>query len=234
MRRADRLFRLVGLLRARRFATAAELATALEVSVRTVYRDVADLVASGVPIVGEAGVGYRLSRGFELPPLTFNTAELEALVLGSRMVESWGDAELAAAARSVIEKVEAVLPEPLKHVLEETALFAPNRPWAKEASQGLGRIRQAITEHRKLRLRYVDAGGEGSERTVRPLGLYFWGDRWSLAAWCELRTDYRNFRPDRIDQIDLLDDTFDNAGGVSLGGFMADMESRGEPTGRPS
>src|ERR1700736_2952047 len=125
MRRADRLFRIVQLLRRRKLTTAKQLADELEVSERTVYRDVADLVGSGVPIRGEAGVGYALERGFDLPPLMFTEDELEALVLGARVVESWADASLAQAARQVLEKVEAVLPERLQDRVSRAALFAP-------------------------------------------------------------------------------------------------------------
>jgi biotin operon repressor len=135
MRRADRLFQLVQLLRLRRAATGRELAETLGVSLRTLYRDIRDLAHSGVPIRGEAGVGYRLDRGFELPPLTFSGAELEGLVLGARMVATWGDAELAGAVRSAMTKIEAVLPEGLRRVLLETALFAPDLPRTQEMSR---------------------------------------------------------------------------------------------------
>jgi predicted DNA-binding transcriptional regulator YafY len=225
MRRADRLFQLVQLLRARRFITAAELADALQVSQRTVYRDVRDLIASGVPIRGEAGVGYQLQRGYELPPMTFTTPELEALALGARMVESWGDPELAQAARSVLTKVEGVVPEPLRQVMLETALFAPTRRVAASFAERLGDIRRAVGERRKLRVQYVRRDGEPSDRVVRPLGLYFWGMSWSLAAWCELRGDFRNFRLDRIQDQEVLDAHFSD---VNIEDFIASMEA-----GRP-
>ncbi len=225
MRRADRLFQLVQLLRARRFITAAELADALQVSQRTVYRDVRDLIASGVPIRGEAGVGYQLQRGYELPPMTFTTPELEALALGARMVESWGDPELAQAARSVLTKVEGVVPEPLRQVMLETALFAPTRRVAASFAERLGDIRRAVGERRKLRVQYVRRDGEPSDRVVRPLGLYFWGMSWSLAAWCELRGDFRNLRLDRIQDQEVLDAHFSD---VNIEDFIASMEA-----GRP-
>jgi len=224
MRRADRLFHLVQLLRTRRFNTAALLADEMRVSVRTVYRDVRDLVDSGVPIEGEPGVGYRLRPGYELPPMTFNGDEVEALVLGTRMVQAWGDEELAAAARSALTKVEAVLPGPLREVLLRTALFAQAGPWAAEAAGELGPIRRAIAGSHKLRFAYTRADGEPSERTVRPLGLYFWGRTWSLAAFCELRDGYRNFRPDRMHALEVLDERFDGTDGVSLAGFIRQME----------
>ncbi|MDD9970522.1 MAG: YafY family protein [Myxococcales bacterium] len=224
MRRADRLFHLVQLLRNRGFRTAAQLATEMQVSVRTVYRDVRDLVATGVPIEGEPGVGYRLGRGYELPPMTFNALEIEALVLGARMVQAWSDDELAGAARAAVAKVEAVLPTPLRDVLVRTALFAPTRHWAGVVTSDLSRLRHAISERRKLHLAYTRADGSKSARVVRPLGLYFWGDRWSLAAFCELRQAYRNFRPDRIQALKPLDETFDGLDGIHLEGFIRQME----------
>jgi len=224
MRRADRLFQLVQLLRVRRFATADQLAEELGVSKRTVYRDIRDLELSGVPIVGEAGVGYHLQRGYELPPLTFTSDEIEALVIGARVVQSWGDPELAAAARAALTRVEAVLPAPLAEALRSTALFAPTG--RKRGADGpvLSLARRALADHRKLTFAYTRADGEASARTVRPVGLYYWGLNWSLAAWCELREDYRNFRLDRMRDVELRDETFDASGDISLPAFLAHMQ----------
>jgi predicted DNA-binding transcriptional regulator YafY len=223
VRRADRLFQLVQLLRTRRFSTAADLGVELAVSARTVYRDVQDLVGSGVPIEGEAGVGYRLRPGYELPPLTFNADEIEALVLGARMVQAWGGTALAQAARSAITKVEAVLPEPLRSLLPRTALYAPAGPMTAELVRELDVLRRGITEQRKVRFHYNDAAGTASERSARPLGLYFWGAKWSLAAYCELRLDYRNFRPDRMREVALLEERFDGSDGIDLPAFLRQM-----------
>lgn len=228
MRRADRLFHLVQLLRTRRFNTGAQLADEMRVSVRTLYRDVRDLVASGVPIEGEPGVGYRLRPGFELPPMTFVGDEIEALVLGARMVQAWGDPELAAAARNVLLKIELVVPQTLRDVLLRTALFAHSGPWSQIASSELGTLRRATAERHKLRFAYERADGERSERTVRPLGLYFWGSSWSLAAYCELRKAYRNFRPDRLSQLELLDERFDGSDGIDLAAFIRQMQLQDE------
>ncbi len=218
------MFQLVQLLRTRGFVTAARLAEEMEVSVRTVYRDVRDLVASGVPIDGEAGVGYRLAQGYELPPMTFTPEELEALVLGARMVQAWGDDAMAGPARAVLTKVEAVLPEPLREVLLRTALFVPTRAWGTRSTAELSTLRQAISQQRKLRIGYQKVAGEMSGRVIRPLGLYFWGDRWSLASYCELRAEYRNFRPDRITALELLDDRFDGRDGIDLQAYIHHME----------
>ena len=225
MRRADRLFRLVQLLRARRITTADALADELEVSPRTVYRDIADLQRSGVPVRGEAGVGYRLEKGFELPPLTFTSDEIEALVIGARMVEAFGDEELADGARQAMTKVEAVLPEPLRRVLRGTALFAPAMPWQAERAASLGPLRSALASGSRVRFAYTRADGAASERTVSPLGLYFWGRTWSLAGWCHLRADYRNFRPDRMRELAVLDEPVDP--NVTLTAFIEAMKERG-------
>jgi predicted DNA-binding transcriptional regulator YafY len=231
MRRADRLFRLVQVLRARRFATGAELASELGVSKRTVYRDVRDLEASGIPIRGEAGVGYQLQGGFELPPLTFSADEVEGLVLGARIVQAWGDEDLAAAAASAMAKVEAVLPEPLRRVLLNTALFAPGGPRAAEMAGEMSLLRKAISERRRMRFEYTRADGSQSLRTVRPLALYFWGTKWTLATWCEMRNDYRSFRPDRMGRVEPLDDCFDGSDGIGLSGFLTRIDGEAESGG---
>jgi predicted DNA-binding transcriptional regulator YafY len=225
VRRADRLFRLVQLLRARRFATGAQIARELGVSKRTVYRDVADLQASGVPIRGEAGVGYRLERGYELAPLVFTSEELAGLVLGARIVAAWGDAELADAVGRAMTKVEAVLPEPLRRLVLETPLFAPELPAASAMAGELALLRRAIGERRPVHFRYAREDGTGSERDARPLALYFWGRKWTLAAWCELRGAYRSFRPDRMREVRVLERRFDpEADGISLAGFLATQD----------
>ncbi|MCG8592040.1 MAG: YafY family transcriptional regulator [Proteobacteria bacterium] len=232
MRRADRLFQLVQHLRARRFATGEQLARELGVSKRTIYRDMRDLEASGVPIRGEAGVGYRLDRGFELPPLIFTGEELEGLVLGARIVAAWGDPELASAVGSAMTKIEAVLPDALRRVVLETALFAPGFAARSRGLAEMATLRRGISDKRLVHFEYAREDGTPSERDVRPLGLYFWGRKWTLAAWCELRRDYRSFRPDRMRNVSLLPRTFDGSDGITLAAFLAvveDGECRGEP-----
>jgi predicted DNA-binding transcriptional regulator YafY len=223
MRRADRLFRIVQLIRRRKLTTARQIAQELEVSERTVYRDVADLVASGVPIRGEAGVGYALERGFDLPPLMFTEDELEALVLGARVVESWADPALAQAARQAVQKVEAVLPERLQARVGQAPLFAPGFHVPAESARELGTLRRAIRDRRKARLWYVDRGAAATERTVRPLGLFFWGHGWTVAAWCELRRDFRGFRLDRVQKLELTEQRFDDEVGRTLADFFTRM-----------
>ena len=152
MRRADRLFRIVQILRRGRISTASRLALELEVSERTVYRDIADLVASGVPIRGEAGVGYAIDRGYDLPPLMFTTEEIEALVLGARMVESWCGEELASAAKDVLTKVDHVLPRRHRDRLAATALFVPSFGWTLPGAEMLADLRIALRDLRKIRV----------------------------------------------------------------------------------
>ncbi len=226
MRRADRLFQIVQHLRARRLTTAAHLAGLLEVSERTIYRDVRDLTLSGIPIEGEAGVGYRIHPSFELTPLMFTTQEIEAVVAGLRMVEVFTSPELHKAAESALNKVALALPEERKKDLERPRLFAPSI--ARDDIQGkrLDQIRYAIEEYRKLQIVYQDGDSKSSERIVRPLGLHFWGRCWTLASWCELRTDFRNFRLDRIQSIDVLELTFRDEPGRTLADFLLRMGAK--------
>lgn len=221
MRRADRLFQIIQLLRRRNVATAAWLAGELEVSERTVYRDIHDLMMSGVPIEGEAGVGYVLRRGFDLPPLMFTDAEIEAMVLGARVVTSWGDPGLAKAAADALARVESVLPDRLKARLTGTPLFAPGFHVPPRVAASLTELRGAIDARRKVRLAYRGPDGAATERTVRPLGLFFWGTTWSLTGWCELRTDFRNFRLDRIERMDALPERFHDETGRTLDDYFA-------------
>jgi predicted DNA-binding transcriptional regulator YafY len=221
MRRADRLFSIVLELRRRPVTTAAQLAEHLEVSIRTIYRDVADLIASGIPVEGEAGVGYRLGHDFELPPLMFTLPEVRALVLGVRMVEAWGDGQLRTAARAVLSKVEAVLPESDRHRIADTALFALSF-WVPEHHQEmLGTVRTAIDDRRRLQIVYAKNDDDVTDRVIRPLALYFWGRTWTVAAWCELRQDHRTFRVDRIRQAVPLDDHFALTPPVTLDDYLA-------------
>jgi predicted DNA-binding transcriptional regulator YafY len=224
MRRADRLFSTVLELRRRPVTTAAQLAEHLEVSVRTIYRDIADLIASGIPIEGEAGVGYRLGHDFELPPMMFTITEVQALVLGARMVEAWGDAQLRTAARAVLGKVEAVLPEADRHRVQDTTLFALAYWVPERHQQMLGVVRKAIDDRRRLQIIYAKDDGDITERVIRPLGLYFWGRMWTVAAWCELRQDHRTFRVDRIDEAATLDDQFTLTPPVTLDDYLARID----------
>ena len=216
MRRADRLFNLVLLLNRKRAVTARELAEALEVSERTIYRDIADLSLSGVPVEGEAGVGYLMRGHYQLPPLMFDAEELAALALGGRMVQGWSDNELGRAAERALLKIEAVLPESMKQRLARPTLLVPDFHVPPAMVEPLGLLRRAIADPHKLSFTYTRADGETSTRTIWPLGLFFWGQIWTLGAWCELRGEYRSFRPDRMGGLTLLKDAFDSRDGVLL------------------
>jgi predicted DNA-binding transcriptional regulator YafY len=217
MRRADRLFQIVQLLRRRRSATtAAHIAERLGISERTVYRDIADLNLAGTPIDGEAGVGYRLRPGYDLPPLMFTRDEIQALVLGARIVREFGDLPLARASDAILSKVATVIPPALAPLLAETPLFVPSSSSARRSADALTTVREALSSRRKLRMTYVGPTGDGTERTVRPVGVFFWGRTWTLAAWCELRNDFRNFRLDRARELVALDQTFEDEPGKTL------------------
>jgi predicted DNA-binding transcriptional regulator YafY len=224
VRRADRLFQLIQLLRRRHVVTAAALARELEVSERTIYRDIHDLVGSGVPIDGEAGVGYTLRRGFDLPPLMFTEDEIEAMVLGARVVTSWGDAGLARSAATALARVEAALPDRLKARLQGTPLYAPGFHVPQAVVATLADLRAAIDDSRKTWMTYRSGPGDLTERVVRPLGLFFWGYTWSLEAWCELRSDFRNFRLDRMVEYRVLEQHFEPEPGRSLQDLFRQMD----------
>ena len=220
MRRADRLFRLVGQLQRRRVITAATLARRLEVSERTVYRDIADLIGSGVPIQGAAGVGYRLESGFDLPPLMFSEVEIEAIVLGSRLVRAFGDPGLGRAAEDVLSKIRRVLPDKLVSRIEDTRLYGHSFQAQAQVAERLASLREALRQSRKITLVYDDAKGATSTRVLRPLGLFFVGHAWLLAAWCELRGDFRTFRLDRIADIVVLSEPFVSEPGKRFEDFL--------------
>jgi predicted DNA-binding transcriptional regulator YafY len=209
MRRADRLFLIIHALRGRRAATLArDLAATLGVSLRTVYRDVADLQRSGVPIEGEAGVGYMLRKGSDIPPLMFNADELEALVVGTRFVRAFAGTRLATSAKAALLKIEAVLPPELREKSDRSRIFAPGSSDRLEATGIIDRLHAAVIDHHVLRMTYRDGTGSGTERDIEPLCLAFWGGAWTLGAWCRLRRGFRNFRPDRIGQFDAIGEVF--------------------------
>jgi predicted DNA-binding transcriptional regulator YafY len=217
MRRADRLFQLVQLVRGRRLSTAEWLAGRLEVSLRTVYRDVADLQHQGVPIEGEAGVGYRMRAGFDLPPLMFTTGEAKALVACVRLAQPRLDTALARDADDALTKILGVLPAAARAAAEGLAVYAIDLGGLDIATrERLKVLREAFEARRVLRLDYDSLDSVRSERRVRPLGVFFWDAVWTLAAWCELRNDFRNFRVDRIVAVQVLDERFRDEAGKTL------------------
>lgn len=227
MRRADRLFQIVQALRGGRLVTARQLAEQLEVSERTIYRDIVDLQGSGVPVEGEAGVGYILQSGFELPPLMFTREEIVALVAGARLIRAWGGHDMAKAAEEALVKIRAVLPEPERARAEAVQVHAFPMPQLDDATRArLDRIERAVDERTRLILAYADAEGVVTQRPVRPLGLWFWGKVWTLVAWCELREDFRMFRVDRIREMRTGD-----AFRLERGKSLRDFYGRNMPAG---
>ncbi len=223
MRRADRLFQIVGLLKQHQFTTARDLADALEVSERTIYRDVQDLSLSGVPIEAETGHGYRLMKGFHLPPLMFNEEELAALMLGARMVQAWTDKGLAQAANQALKKIENSLPERLKPELERQELLVPDFNIDSKTKTHLALLRSSTSQQQKVTFNYTREDGQHSSRTVHPLGLFYWGRTWTLVAWCELRDQFRHFRLDRMSDIAPLNVIFNIRPGQTLNDYLNAM-----------
>lgn len=201
MRRADRLFQIVQYLRAGRLLTARILAERLEVSERTIYRDIADLQGSGVPIDGEAGIGYMMREGYDLPPLMFSREEVAALIVGARMVGAWGGAKMALAAETALAKIDNILPDDMQGQARTTPVFAFDFQMPGFLKERFDEINQAILTREVLAIDYRNPEGEVTKREVEPLGLYYWGRVWTLVAWCRLREDFRSFRLDRIQEI---------------------------------
>jgi len=228
MQRAERLFQLLTLLRNRRTVmTAKQLSEHLQVSERTVYRDVQSLSLSGVPVEGEAGVGYRLSHRYQLPPLMFDRHEVEALLLGARMVSSWGDTHMAAQAKQAIQKILSVLPDHLRHSDENLPLLVPHMEDVQKFYTAHSQpIREAIRARQRVNIIYTRADTQESQRVIEPLGLIFWGKVWTLVAWCQLRIDYRTFRLDRIKSLNVLADIFETHDTKSLKHFLALMKEK--------
>lgn len=220
MRRADRLFQIVQHLRARRLTTAAQLSGWLGVSERTVYRDIRDLSLSGVPVQGEAGVGYRLDRAYDLTPLMFTPDEVEAVVVGLRMAEAFAGPSLRCAARMALDKVALALPQQRRVEIEQPQLYAPTFHLDPTLGHRVELVRQSIAARRKLDISYRDKKEQETSRVLRPLGLYFWGTGWSLAAWCESRKDFRSFWLHKMSACAALESTFEMEPDKSLEQFL--------------
>ena len=231
MRRADRLFHIIQLIRGRRLTTAAYLAGRLEVSERTIYRDIADLQLQGVPLEGEAGVGYRLGAGFDLPPMMFTQDEAKALVASVRMAQVWLDSALAQGAQDALGKILSVLPVDARVAAEALAVYAPQGGLPESAQRTLQTLREAVQERRKVFINYRDLSEKASERTLRPLGCFYWGKVWTLAAWCEQRSDFRSFRVDRVTYVRSLEDRFRDEPGRTLADLARLNEARAREQG---
>jgi|HubBroStandDraft_6_1064221.scaffolds.fasta_scaffold583877_2 predicted DNA-binding transcriptional regulator YafY len=209
MRRSDRLFDIIQALRtAKGPMTAAALADQFEVTVRTIYRDVAALQARRVPIEGAPGFGYVLRRGFDLPPLMFTTEEIEAIAVAMRMLRRTGDRGLHAAARNVLSKVTVALPDALREQLATPQVFVSSHGAPAPPVADLSAIRAAIRDERKLRLAYGDGKGDHTQRVVWPFAIAYYAESTLVSAWCELRNDFRHFRADRILDCGVLEESF--------------------------
>lgn len=226
MRKAERLFQILTLLRGRRCVmTAEEIAEKLEVSVRTIYRDMQALSLSDIPLESEAGVGYRLKPGFTVSPLMFEQDELEALALGAKMVKGWGDDNLVQSIERALEKIYAVLPDKTfnHHQLCDDTVMVMDF-YREHASKFSDTIRKAIRQSIKLNVAYANEQGDKSERILWPLGLIYWGKVWTLIAWCELREDYRVFRLDRISSLEPTTSHFATTPEINLQTYLKAQE----------
>lgn len=229
MSRTETLFHITQIIRSREYTTAAYLAARLGISVRTVYRYINDLSLSGIPVVSQTGKGYWLDSSFDMPPVQLADDELLALSLGARLVQSVSDPFLADAARQLVEKVESVIPRHKKALLNQTQIHAPVS-WVPDSVKALmGELRQAASGKRKVTLHYCDVQQQASERTLWPLAIAFWGEAWTLAAWCELRQDFRAFRLDRISTCSVLKECYPDQPGRTLADFIAQEKYRLHP-----
>lgn len=226
MRRADRLFQIVQFLRGGRLVTAAQLAEKLEVSERTIYRDIVDLQSTGVPIEGEAGVGYVMRSGFDLPPLMFSRDEIVALVAGARMVRAWGGASMARAAEEALVKIEAVIPDSAKSKIDDARIFAPPHAITDQVRALIDKLEASVDRREVLAFDYEDEQGRSTTRQVEPLGLWFWGKVWTLVAWCRLRDDFRMFRLDRIVELSKTGETYKPLPERSLATCLRQVEAK--------
>jgi predicted DNA-binding transcriptional regulator YafY len=221
VRRTERLFQIIQILRrGTRPVTALAMAAELEVSTRTIYRDIAELTAQRVPIEGAAGVGYLLGQGYDLPPLMLTEDEIEALLIGARIVQSWADPALARAAKDALAKVAAVLPVGLRPRAMSLALAAPPSERRPEITIDVTRLRRAVREQRKVQIAYRDLQDVPTERTVWPMNLAFFPPVWLLLGWCELRADFRPFRLDRITALEHRDDRYPQVPGRRLTDYL--------------
>lgn len=228
MRRADRLFQIVQFLRGGRLVTAAMLGEKLEVSERTIYRDIADLQASGVPIDGAAGVGYIMRQGFDLPPLMFNKDEVTALVAGAKLVKAWGGLAMARAAEEALVKIAAVLPDVSRSQLAQIQIHAPNFTLNDQTRVNIDVTQTAIEMRHVLGFDYADKNSAQTVRMIRPLGLWFWGGQWTVVGWCLTRNAFRMFRLDRMSKLAATGETFRLETGKTLKDFYREMEMNGD------
>lgn len=225
MRKAERLNEIVHQLRRMHQAVTADtLAALFEVSPRTIYRDIQDLMDSGIPITGEAGVGYVIDKHYHLPPIMFDADEIEAIALGIGMVSNWTDAAFARKAKSAYEKIQATLTAPMIHELTQISTFsAPSRykiPWKVNFTE----VRECIRRKQFVTFSYLDLSDQVTERTIRPLALISFSPIWLLAGWCEMRQNFRNFRLDRISDFSVSPQRFRDEKGKALSDYLKEQD----------
>lgn len=209
MRRTDRLFKTIQILRGtKKPVTAQQLADELETSTRTIYRDIEELLAQRVPIRGEAGIGYLLEAGYDMPPLMLTPDEIEAAVLGAQWVAARGDSGLARGARDLIAKINAVVPAHLRPLVMESSVMAPDFSSSQVDALDMTRVREWIRQQGKLKIQYCDEAGRDSRRTIWPIGVAYFETVRLIVAWCELRIAFRHFRTDRIQAVQFLQEKF--------------------------
>ncbi len=225
MRRTDRLFDLIQLLRDGRLHTASDLAAQMEVSVRTIYRDMDTLVASGIPVEGERGVGYILRAPVFMPPMALTQVELEALHLGAALVRQTADAELQDAATRVLTKIDQSMPEPMFGALDGFGKEIFAAPEVAASFGNMPTIRRAIREQLVMLIDYTALDGRQSRRRIRPLQMEYWGRAWTCTGWCEERQDFRVFRVDRINDILVPGDRFEQEPGQTLVDYLKRIET---------
>jgi len=228
--RIDRLVAILIHLQGRRVTRAEDIANEFQTSIRTVYRDIAALAEAGVPVVGEAGLGYSIVRGYHLPPVHFTTQEATALITASLLVDRFTDDSLMSSMTSALAKIRAVLPaDHQDHIARlERRMTLPELP-QKKRSANLVLIQKALADRTLLRISYCGSGAvEATSREIEPLGLTYYGDRWHLIAWCRMRQDYRDFRTDRIETISASSVQFEAHPEFSLAEFLGRWEKSPE------
>ncbi|MFT5865503.1 MAG: putative DNA-binding transcriptional regulator YafY [Gammaproteobacteria bacterium] len=227
MRRTERLFQIIQILRGNRSpVTGRSLADELEISIRTLYRDMAELTAQRVPITGEAGTGYVLGEGYDMPPLMLTADELEAAALGAAWVASQADLSLARAARDLVSKLSEAIPHELRPIVMDASSRTISTH-TKVGEQFDGAVlRRAIRERSKLRLTYQDQNDEITTRVVWPMLIVYLNTDRYIVAWCETRQDYRHFRTDRVRQLDVLEGKYPARRAVLIKGWEQVMAKR--------
>jgi predicted DNA-binding transcriptional regulator YafY len=219
VRKAERLFQVVNLIRVYQPITAKKLSEHIGVSIRTIYRYIDDLSLGGIPIYGEAGIGYSMEENFELPPLNLTSTELEALTLSiDLLTQSVGD-DLSVAARSLLAKINAVLPSAIQGK-NEARILSLTKYYSLEHMLYWDRLRRAILEYQAVHISYLSLSQELSEREIFPLGLFYWGGKWTVGAWCTLRHGYRDFRVDRIQTLSKSSDLHQLPSHISFTAYM--------------